>query len=1770
MKPNSLSPTYGKTFWAFNDPDRRLSALPLLSAGEQRQILTTWNATQTDYPRDTCIHDLFEAQVVRTPDAVAVVFGEQQLTYRELNQQANQVARHLKTLGIGAGDLVAVYMSRSLEMIPALLGILKAGGAYVPLETNFPPARIQWILSSLQIRCLLTQSDHAPSIDALAEQTSALEHLICLDAVEPATSDPVPSAAYRVWSVADLRKLPDENLPPQNTPDDTAYIIFTSGSTGTPKGVVVRHRPVINLIDWVNRTFAIQESDRVLFVTSLCFDLSVYDIFGLLAAGGSIQVVSDQDIREPEQLLRLLYEKPITFWDSAPAMLQQLVPFFPAAQANPQISSLRLVFLSGDWIPVTLPDMLRATFPSAHVISLGGATEATVWSNYYPIGVVDPQWNSIPYGKPIQNAQYYILDQQLNPCPIGVPGDLYIGGECLASGYANEPTLTAEKFIPDPFRSEPGATLYKTGDRARFWPDGTMEFLGRRDHQVKIRGFRVELGEIEAVLSQHPAVRDAVVVARATDRFRRDIYLAAYVIAHPRQTLDVAELRRYVQKRLPEYMTPGAFVILDEIPVTANGKVDRKALPEPERGRAEMTTVYVTPRNSIEDTIAGIWTEVLEIDRVGVYDNFFELGGHSLLATQVISRVQGTFQVDLPLRALFDGPTVANLANRVDIARAEKQGMRVPPIAPVAWDDGVALSLAQERLWLIDQFVPGNTAYISTGAARIRGPLDEEILERCFQEVIRRHAILRTNFHATRPLQFIHDQRPFSLNKVDLRALPPDERETHATRIAVQQAQHPFTLSEGTLMRVSLIRIEDEDYLLALATHHIIYDLMSIGIYIREMRALYEAFVQGKPSPLPELPVQYADFADWQQRWMQQEVMAAQLPYWKEQLRGANMVLELPTDRPRPPIPSFRGVRHSFGLSPELTKALRELGHKEGVTPFMLLLAAFDVLLYRYSGQDDIIVGSPVANRNRTEIEGVIGFFVNILSLRTDMSGNPTFRELVGRVREVCLGAYMHQDLPFARLVEELQPERDLSRNPIFQVVFNFLHNYMMPVPNLMDLSLELLRVHAATEQFDLTLDFWERPEGLQGSIDYNTDLFDETTIARMVEHLIALLDQITANPDVRITNVELMREAERRLVLAEWSSSAGAPVQELCVHELFEQQVERAPAAQAVVYEDHALSYAELNQRANQLAHYLRERGVGPEVIVGICVERSLDMIVGLLGILKAGGAYLPLDPLYPRERLAFMLEDAGAAALVTQHDLLGGLPQHPAHTICLDTDWAQIAHYSTDNPSVRIAPDHPAYIIYTSGSTGKPKGAVIPHRALSNYTQVATVAYNLTPEDRVLQFASISFDASAEEIYPTLTSGAALVLRTDAMPSSVTTFLHMCRTWGLTIIDLPTTYWHELVVGAEAEALLLPESLRLVIIGGERALPERLAAWQRIAGAGVQLVNTYGPTEATIVATMYSVPPLDSDELREIPIGRAIPQGQTYILDQRLQPTPIGVPGELCIGGAGLARGYLQRPALTAVAFVPDSFSNVPGARLYKTGDLARYLPSGQIEFVGRADHQVKTRGFRIELDEIAAALDQHPAVQESLVVAREEGGGAKRLVGYVVPTTGQTPTTSELYSFLKERLPGYMVPAAFVTLEALPLTPNGKIDRRVLPAPDQTRPELERAYVAPHNAIEEVLSGMWAEALGVEQVGVYDNFFELGGHSLLATQLISQVRELFQIEVTLQQLFQEPHVAGLAEALARDSGAADRIEKTAQLVLRLAQVSDDDLENTVGQHA
>jgi amino acid adenylation domain-containing protein len=1703
------------------DEGQRIEALRLPSAEERELVVEAWNATAAEYPRERCVHELFEMQVERTPDAAALTFEGETLSYGELNRRANRLAHHLRSLGVGPDVRVALCLERSVEIAVGLLAVLKAGGAYVPLDPGYPAERLESMLQDSAPVVVLSQR-------ALAERFAGTGlPVLALDAAAP------------TWA-AQPTTAPDRGA---LTPAHLAYVIYTSGSTGRPKGVMIAHRNVVNRISALHASRKLEAHESVLQNTSLNFDVSVHEFLWPLAVGARVVMTSSEAQKDPACLVETIRRNEINRANLVPSMLQLLLE----QPDTGRCVSLVRVLSAGEALRPAIVRRFHERLPGVELGNVYGPSEAAS-AVCGPMSRADESESNAPIGRPVANTRVYVLGADGEPVPLGVVGELCIGGAGLGRGYLGRPALTAERFVADPFSGEAGARLYRTGDLVRWRADGRLEFLGRNDFQVKVRGFRVELGEIEARLMEHAGVREAVVVA--LEDAPGEKRLVAYWVG--RADVEVEGLRTHLSKALPAYMVPAAYVRLDALPQTPSGKVDRKALPAPD-GAAYASRAYEAPVGEVEEALAAIWSDVLGVEQVGRWDHFFELGGHSLRAVQVTSRVRQVLGVEVPLGAVFERPVLAELAR--EVARAGQSAL--PPIERVDRGGGLPASFAQRRLWFLEQLGGLGSAYHMPSRPRLSGALDREALRRALDTLVARHESLRTTFVAVNgePEQRIApaETSRFSLVEHDLREHP--ERHLELRRLAAAEANERFDLEHGPLIRGRLVRVADEEQVLLLTMHHIVSDAWSMDVLTRELTALYAAYRAGEPNPLSPLTVQYADYAAWQRQWVDGEVLAGQAAYWRETLAGAPDVLALPTDRPRPARADYAGESIPITLDPELTKSLKALSRRHETTLFHVVLAAWAAVLSRLSGQDDVVIGTPTANRNREEIEGLIGFFVNTLALRLDLSGSPSVAEVLGRVKERALGAQQHQDIPFEQVVELVRPARSLAHSPLFQVMFAWQN---APDGGGLELEgLELGRVGSAspgasqrgasdvTAKFDVSLGLRESGGRIVGSLTYATALFGRATVARHVGYLTRVLAQMAADDGRRVEELDLLPEAERAQVVEEWARTAAQHPADNCIHALFEAQVERTPDAVAVVFEGEQLTYAELNARANRLAHHLRGRGVGPEVAVGVCLEWRPELVAALLATLKAGGVYVPLDPALPAERLAYMAEDAGVRALVTRAALAERVPS--GAIVLVDADAEQVCAEGEDDPVVAgLCPADLAYVIYTSGSTGRPKGVAVEHGPAAAHLAATLRSLGITSEDRVLQFASASFDVSLEQVFFPLLAGATLVLRGPELWST-TEFGARVRSLGITVANLPPAYWQEVAAGPGGGDLA---GVRLLLVGGD-ALPAA-AAW---AGSTTRLVNCYGPTEAVVTATAFEVGERRSGS-PIVPIGRPLPGRAAYVLDAFGAPVPQGVVGELCLGGALLARGYLGRPDVTAERFVPDPFSGA-GGRLYRTGDRVRWNAEGQLEFLGRADFQVKVRGFRVELGEIEARLAEHVGVRDVVVVAREEVPGDRRLVAYYV---GEDAVEAEvLRVHLSERLPQYMVPAAYVRLEAFPLTPNGKVDRRALPAPEGDA-YATRAYEAPHGEIEAALAGIWSELLGAERVGRWDHFFELGGHSLLAVQVTSRVRQVLGMEAALGEVFLHPVLAdfarGLEDAARVALPAIERVERGGRLPLSFAQ--------------
>ncbi|APZ01573.1 non-ribosomal peptide synthetase [Burkholderia pseudomallei] len=1763
-------------------PQCDIGGLDVLPRSEREQMVYAWNATERDYPIEQCIHQLFEAQVDRKPEAIALTFDGRRLSYAELNARANRLAHYLQARGVGPDRLVALCAERGIEMVVGLLAILKAGGAYVPLDPAYASDRLRGIVEDSQPALVLAD---AVGRAALGE----------LDGALPVIDLETDALCWR-------------EMPPTNPEvasqhvHHLAYVIYTSGSTGRPKGVMVEHAQVVRLFGATQAWFGFDERDVWTLFHSHGFDFSVWEMWGALLHGGRLVIVPTEVTRTPSAFFALLCAEGVTVLNQTPSAFQALMSAQEEREeaalkadvdaeaeaagnierANVVAHRLRYVIFGGEALePRTLASWYARHGERTQLVNMYGITETTVHVTYCALRAEDAmRLGASPIGVRIPDLQLYVLDDRREPVPMGVTGELYVGGAGVARGYLNRPELTRERFIDDPFVA--GGRLYRTGDLARWRTDGSLEYLGRNDFQVKIRGFRIELGEIEAQLAKVADVREVVVLARdsaaevrdsATEHAAPDAPSPETATAPEKRLVayytgdaDVVALRAQAAQHLPSYMVPSAYVRLDAWPLTPNGKLDRRALPAP-ADDAYARAEYEAPRGAKEEALAAIWRELLHVERVSRHDNFFELGGHSLLAVQLVSRLRQALSVEVALSTVFDAPVLSALASRLD----DNTAAVLPPIPLAPRDGRIALSLAQQRLWFLTQLEGVSEAYHMSGAVRLDGPLNREMLQRALNRIVMRHEALRTCFvrEEGEPIQVIQPHADLTVSYHDLREAKSirheaENREQRAKDLSQAHASAPFDLSRDLPVRVLLLQLADEAHVVQVVMHHIASDGWSVGVFLQELSALYGSFIAEQDDPLAPLPLQYADYAAWQRRWLASGQLEKQGAFWQTNLSGAPTLLELPTDRPRPPKQSHAGASVEVKLGAALSERVKRLSQRHGVTPYMTLLSSWAAVLSRLSGQEEVVIGSPVAGRNRTEVEALIGFFVNTLALRLDLSSEPTVGELLKRTKAQVLSAQAHQDLPFDQVVERVKPPRSTAHPPLFQVMFVWQN---MPAGELTipGLTIRAVETPLQTAQFELTLSLQEAGDDIVGHLNYASALFDESTVRRYVTYWCRLLEGMTAGAaDQTIVGLPLLDEAERKQVVYAWNATERDYPIEQCIHQLFEAQVDRKPEAIALTFDGRRLSYAELNARANRLAHYLQARGVGPDRLVALCAERGIEMVVGLLAILKAGGAYVPLDPAYASDRLRGIVEDSQPALVLADAvgraalgELDGALP-----VIDLETDALRWREMPATNPEVASQHvHHLAYVIYTSGSTGRPKGVMVEHAQVVRLFGATQAWFGFDERDVWTLFHSYGFDFSVWEMWGALLHGGRLVIVPTEVTRTPSAFFALLCAEGVTVLNQTPSAFQALMSAQEEReereeaagnierANVVAHRLRYVIFGGEALEPRTLASWYARHGERTQLVNMYGITETTVHVTYCALRAEDAMRLGASPIGVRIPDLQLYVLDDRREPVPMGVTGELYVGGAGVARGYLNRPELTRERFIDDPF--VAGGRLYKTGDLARWRTDGSLEYLGRNDFQVKIRGFRIELGEIEAQLAKVAEVREVVVLARDSAADTdqnadlnasatansseKRLVAYY---TGDADVAA-LRAQAAQHLPSYMVPSAYVRLDAWPLTPNGKLDRRALPAPaDDAYARAE--YEAPRGAKEEALAEIWRELLHVERVSRHDNFFELGGHSLLAVQLVSRLRQALSVEVALSTVFDAPVLSALASRLDDNTAA------------------------------
>ncbi|CAO1653838.1 hypothetical protein NYA9BBAC_02593 [Salinibacterium sp. NYA9b] len=1682
---------------AGSNPKQRVGDIDFLTERERLQLTVGFNDTASKFDDQALVHEFVERHARKTPDAVALWFEDESMTYGQLNSRANQLAVFLRRSGVESESLVAVCLERGFDMVVSLLAIWKAGGAYVPIDPAYPAERVAFMIEDTAAQVVLTQSSLVGLFSGARTNS-----IVALDVV-----------------ALDLEELPTRDLDRRGSPTDLAYVIYTSGSTGTPKGVMIEHQGICSLVASDSSVAGIQSSDVILAGANFVFDAAVYEFWGALTQGASMVIGSERMLLDGDAVRDLVKVRRVTQMFVTPILL---APLYRAGAFD----ALRAVVFGGEAADPALVRDMSLALPGCAFVNAYGPSEFSVMATVFEIGSGWSGGAVVPIGRPVANARAVVVDRWGGLAPVGVAGELLIGGAGVGRGYLNRPDLTAERFVDDPVVRGAGR-VYRTGDLVRWLPGGSLEFLGRQDNQVKIRGLRIELGEIESQLMKSPTVSAGAVVVK--DDGAGGKRLVAYCVS---SSESVSELRDWCAQKLPAFMVPNVFVFLDALPMTPSGKLDRRALPEPVASRDSLEGEYVAPRNEVERALAEIWAEVLGVDRVGVHDNFFAIGGHSLLATKAVSRANQLLDMSASVKNLFVTPTIAGYAHGT-----LSGGVGGVPIARSERVEG-ALSFAQKRLWFLDQLTPESAEYVVPFGYQISGPVNLSALTKAFRKVVERHPVLRTACEIDaqgEPVQRVLEPWSVTIDEFDLTQVAVTDRDDRVREVVEDAFGMPFDLTAGQLLRVQWIHVGVEEGYLLFQIHHIAVDGWSAGIILADIEALYRGEITGNDVALSSAPVDYLDFAAWQQDLLSGELLERQLRFWCSALEGLEPV-ELPTDRSRPLVRSGLGGSVSFVVPSSVVESLKRLAQQRNASLFMVGLAAFEVLLARWSGQVDIAVGTPIAGRTQAELEDVVGFFVNTLVVRGDLESNPSFEDFVDQIRDAALGAYDHQDLPFDRVVEELSPERDLSRTPVFQHMFALNVGSEGDDLELEHATVGLMSAEAKSSKFDLTLTLTQVADVLEGKVVFASDLFDTQTMERLAGHFVNLLTEAGSNPKQRVGDIDFLTERERLQLTVGFNDTASKFDDQALVHEFVERHARKTPDAVALWFEDESMTYGQLNSRANQLAVFLRRSGVESESLVAVCLERGFDMVVSLLAIWKAGGAYVPIDPAYPAERVAFMIEDTAAQVVLTQSSLVGLFSGARTNSIvALDVVALDLEELPTRDLDRRGSPTDLAYVIYTSGSTGTPKGVMIEHQGICSLVASDSSVAGIQSSDVILAGANFAFDAIVFELWAPLVSGAQSVIVDSTVMLNHGELESLILRRGVSVAFITTALLAQLVQMRSTAF----STLRCLLYGGERSDGSLVLGLREIDDGPKELRHVYGPTETTVFATQYLVPVQHG---AVVPIGRPVANARAVVVDRWGGLAPVGVAGELLIGGAGVGRGYLNRPDLTAERFVDDPVVRGAG-RVYRTGDLVRWLPGGSLEFLGRQDNQVKIRGLRIELGEIESQLMKSPTVSAGAVVVKDDGAGGKRLVAYCVSSS---ESVSELRDWCAQKLPAFMVPNVFVFLDALPMTPSGKLDRRALPEPVASRDSLEGEYVAPRNEVERALAEIWAEVLGVDRVGVHDNFFAIGGHSLLATKAVSRAKQR-GVDVSLGALMVRSTISGVLAVEANSSRIIDLLTRT-----------------------
>ncbi|MFZ1289614.1 MAG: amino acid adenylation domain-containing protein [Melioribacteraceae bacterium] len=1679
-------------FGLVSDQHRQLYKLEFLNKTQTNRLVSLSKGELKDYKVKNVI-EKFEKVVYKYSNKVACEYNDISITYDELNISSNHIKNYLIENGFKYEDIIAVLIPNSIELIKWILGIMKAGCAYLPIDPNYPSERINYILEDSKA-CSIVFNDE------LEQNKFSIKNIIAIK------SDIYKNSKnnFKNFNISILK-------------DNLSYIIYTSGSTGKPKGVMLNHKGLLNLVENQIKDFSVTDSSRILQFASIGFDASISEIFMALLSGGTLYLADREKLSDPFEIKNILVSKSISVVTLPPSLLQTL--------DTKELHNLKIVISAGEKLSI---DVFKKWDIDRKVINAFGPTESTVGVSSFSPHQLNENWQSIPIGNPIKNVGLFILDKDLNLLQEETVGELYISGDSLARGYLNNPKLTAEKFIPNPFAKINGERIYKTGDLAKYTKDGYIEYIGRIDDQVKLRGFRIELTEIEIVIKSFENVLDAAVIVEGIGEKAK---LIAFIQTKVNFVLKPEELREYLNSALPHYMIPSIIETIEKVPITKNGKVDKRKLRDLLNSVNSTNEKYEAPTSEIEIILERIWRDLLEIKKIGINDNFFELGGHSLLATQLVSRIRNTFNIDFNLKHVFENPNIKfqskkiiDLEHIIDYQELTLKKFERPEHIP--------LSFAQQRLWFIDKLEPGNPFYNLPFVTKIKGELNLINLEKSIDFVIQRHEILRTLFKSQngKPYQEIKLESNCDFKIVDFQNEVQENTNETIGEYVQNLILKPFDLENGPLLRIHILQIKLNEIVFVLSMHHIISDGWSMSILFNELISKYRELEFHEPADFPELKLQYADYSYWQRKQLSGELLKKHIEFWKEKLSGIPKLLNLPLDFPRPPLQTFNGKSLHFEIEKELMEELKIVNRKFNATSFITLLSAFQILLFRYSKQEDIVVGTPIANRNILEIEKLIGFFVNTLAIRTNIQSEKSFSEIIKDVREYSLNAYIYQDLPFEMLIDELKVERDLSHTPIFQVMF-VMQNLPYHSTEKSEIKIEPIDSESGLSKFDFQFTLIENNDSIDGIVEYNTDLFKQQTIKRLIESYLLILKTVVNNLEIKIGKIPILDNSQKSKMLKLCNDEFNIKPNEFLVHQIFEENVAKYPNNTALTFENKHISYKELNERVNKLARYLIKLGVEPDNLVGLCIERSIEMVVGILAIIKSGGAYVSLDPSYPKERLNFISEDSKPKVILSTFNLKELVEEMVSTIVYLDIDLINIEKESSANPDVKIIPENIVYIIYTSGSTGKPKGVMVTHNNLIRLFSSTRELYEFNSNDVWTFFHSYAFDFSVWELWGALLYGGRVVIVPYFVSRSPLQFYELLINEKVTVLNQTPSAFRQLIQTDNSISSRNNYKLRYIIFGGDKLDLHSLKPWFDKYGDKIpKLINMYGITETTVHVTFRGLEFLDLEKMPGSVIGKPIQDLQIYILDENLEPVPIGVPGEIYVGGLGLARGYKNQPDLTAIRFIPDPFTNNNGFRLYRTGDLARFLENGDIEYLSRVDHQIQIHGFRVELGEIENIISQHPDVNETIVLAETEKNDSKKIIAYYVANENKEISVEEFKRFLKIKLPDYMLPSLFIKMEVFPLTEHGKIDRKLLPKPNFQRPTLEVSFSQPSSEIEISLAEVWKKLLNIDVVGIDDNFFNLGGDSILSIQMISFAKEK-DIIITPRQVFQNPTIRELA---------------------------------------